>query len=393
MNLQTLTLAGLLLSMSATAAAGEPAATPPAAAPEAKPEPAADAAPRKWNDIARYLAGLPVEDGALAEIAKRPEAVSHRKWFDKSWKAEEERFLTKVAPWAKAEFEAVQKLDRVVFYPFSGPDLVTVHTLFPNARRYVLFGLEPEGALPDVTAIKPARLRDNLAILETSLKTILTLSFFKTIDMRKDFKAAELDGTAPILLAFLARTGNEVLGIEPVKVNDEGAPETYSGKIKKQAKGPVVTTGVRIRFRAGPDAPAQEIEYYSVDISDDALAKNVPFQKLLAGLAPSTSYLKSASYLMHKEYFTKIRTTLLDVSDFLLQDDSGIPVKFFPAPGWKLQLYGTYDKPIALFALRGQADLKELFKDKAQVKELPFGIGYNYKPGRSNLMSATKVRE
>jgi hypothetical protein len=57
-------------------------------------------------------------------------------------------------------------------------------------------------------------------------------------------------------------------------------------------------------------------------------------------------------------------------------------------------LFGTYDKPINLFKTRFQADLKTLYDstDKATVKPLAFGIGYDYKPKESNLMLFTKVK-
>ncbi len=391
MTLRTLPIAVLLLASPAWAdpapsdAPVQPtaAAEPGAVAPTAAPVPV----DRRWNDVARYLAGLPLDEGsALSLLAKRPEWRSHQRWFDRTWKAEEQRFLSKVQPWAKEEFGAVQALERPVFYPFSGPDLVTVLALFPNARRYVLFGLEPEGALPEVARIPQARLKDNLAVLETSLKSILSLSFFRTIDMRADFRAAELDGTSPLLLAFLARSGREVLGIEQVRMGEGGEPEVYTGRLKK---APGLVTGVRVRFRAAGGA-TQEVLYWSVDISDDSLGKLAGFQKHLAALGPCTTYVKSASYLMHKDYFSRIRTLIIEASAFLLQDDSGIPLRFL-ATGFSVQPYGVYEKPIRMFGKHGQADLKALYQDKARVKPLSFGIGYAWRVGQSNLLSAIKV--
>jgi hypothetical protein len=106
--------------------------------------------------------------------------------------------LEQLTAFSEHELAEVRALDRTVFYPFSGPDFITVYTLFPGANQYVLFGLEPEGRIPpDLTSIPQDRLKGNLSVLQNSLADILTLSFFKTIDMAKDFKAAELDGTTP----------------------------------------------------------------------------------------------------------------------------------------------------------------------------------------------------
>ena len=95
---------------------------------------------------------------------------------------------------------------------------------------------------------------------------------------------------------------------------------------------------------------------------------------------------------MHRPTFSIIRDIILDESEFVLQDDSGIPVKYFDTDKWNLHFYGNFSAPISLFAERQQEDLKEIYLDKQKnkVKPLPFGIGYQYHKGTSNLMKAVK---
>jgi len=86
-----------------------------------------------------------------------------------------------------------------------------------------------------------------------------------------------------------------------------------------------------------------------------------------------------------------IRDLILSESEFVLHDDSGIPVQFFDTSKWDLTFYGNYSFPISLFAERHQEDLKEIYaQKKLKVKALPFGIGYQYKNGTSNLMLGRK---
>ena len=109
------------------------------------------------------------------------------------------------------------------------------------------------------------------------------------------------------------------------------------------------------------------------------------------GLNIKSSYLKSASYLMHRPTFSIIRNLILDESEYILQDDSGIPVQYFDTNKWDLTFYGNFVKPISLFSERQQADLVEIYKTKlGNTKPLPFGIGYQYINGTSNLMKAKK---
>jgi hypothetical protein len=114
----------------------------------------------------------------------------------------------------------------------------------------------------------------------------------------------------------------------------------------------------------------------------------------LRNIGPVKTYLKSASYLLHNAYFSEARNSILKNSNLVLQDDSGIPIRYFDNEKWNRQLFGTYDKPINLFKTRFQEDLKLLYDstDKEKIKPLQFGIGYDYKPNESNLMLFTKIQ-
>jgi hypothetical protein len=75
-----------------------------------------------------------------------------------------------------------------------------------------------------------------------------------------------------------------------------------------------------------------------------------------------------------------------------VQDDSGIPLRYFTFFDWDVALYGVYDKPIKLFASFAQSDLKKSMKEKS-LGALPFSYGYNFQTGTSNLFIAEKKQE
>ncbi len=97
------------------------------------------------------------------------------------------------------------------------------------------------------------------------------------------------------------------------------------------------------------------------------------------------TYVKSASYLMHKSHFSAVRNLIIDKSNYVLEDDSGIPLKFFDAKTWQPFLYGTYSGTIPMFSGFYQKDLKSAY-DSLSHKSLDFGIGYKHKMGQSNLL-------
>ena len=70
-------------------------------------------------------------------------------------------------------------------------------------------GLEPTGPIPDLTKLSRESLAHGLRNIEESLSSILSYSFFQTIDMRRTLVASPLPGTLPILYVFLARSGKD----------------------------------------------------------------------------------------------------------------------------------------------------------------------------------------
>ena len=104
--------------------------------------------------------------------------------------------------------------------------------------------------------------------------------------------------------------------------------------------------------------------------------------------------LKAASYLNSREYFSKTRNYILKSSNMIVQDDSGIPYKYFVDGTWNVKLYGGYKKVIPLFSSRIQPDLVRAYADTTKLtsKYLPFRICYNVAVGETNLQVLYKKK-
>jgi hypothetical protein len=77
----------------------------------------------------------------------------------------------------------------------------------------------------------------------------------------------------------------------------------------------------------------------------------------------------------------------------VLEDDSAIPYRFFAGDIWDVALYGVYSQPIEMFLDHQQADLAAAYKKPGAAKPLPFGIGYRWQAGQSNLLAARRKGE
>lgn len=347
--------------------------------------PSAFAADPTPNDQARFLAGLPQEGSPLAKLAARSEFTTHAKELDMSWADAEQRQLKPIREWTPLALPEAVNDTAPLLYVFSGPDFLHAHTFFPNASTYVLAAVEPVGPLPDVTKLSTGELSASLWNLRNSLNASLSFSFFITADMKKDLQATKLTGTLPVLYVFLARCGCTIQSVENVWLDAAGNVVTDK---------PTKTPGARIVF-LGSGGRKQTLYYFAANIADWALKQDSSFLRFCDTLGSPNGFTKSASYLMHMSEFSVIRDYLLHHCHTITQDDSGIPWRDFPVETWNLCGFGWYPGPINLFKQHYQSDLAEYYR-KNEVPALPFGIGYQWQPGRSTLIygvSKTVVRK
>ncbi len=346
--------------------------------------PARSAEPAAPNDTARFLAGLPPDaQSPLAALAKSPEWTQHARFFDSIFAREDATTLSKVRAFAK---EHLTPGHDSMLYMFSGPDFLYATSFFPSAKTYVLAGLEPVGPIPQLTELSRGAVDATLHNLEGSLGTILNLSFFITKNMRTQLSMGPVYGTIPVLYVFLARTGKTVHDIALVGVDAQGnliAPDDPDAKQKIAASA---AKGVRITFTDG-SGPLQTLYYFSTDLSDGGVRRS-GFLEFCEKLGPADSFIKSASYLLHSGGFTRTRAFLIDRSETLLEDDSGVPLAYFDAKKWKLQPFGHYSAPLGIFPGTYQPRMAELFHNAAPLN---FGIGYAWRAGGSSLLLAQRL--
>jgi len=328
---------------------------------------------------ARFLAGLPVTEPALEPLASEGAWQRHQREFDESWNRLEAGQLARIRSWTPQTLCNDSTSHDPLFYMFSGPDFLYANTFFPNASTYVFCGLESVGAIPDVTALPRGSLAPSLGNLRKSLNAVLSFSFFLTKEMKVDLRATQLSGTLPVLYVFIARTGNTIKNVELVSLNNEGEFATE--------KAP--TPGVRIVFSRGA-GPAQTLYYFSTDLSNYGIKNRPGFIRFCEKLGSGNSLVKAASYLMHMNEFSDVRDFLLANTKTLVEDDSGIPYRFFSADQWDVLFLGHYPGPIKMFENRFQSDLWQAFK-AASPPPLTFSFGYRWHPSESSVIVATSL--
>jgi hypothetical protein len=335
------------------------------------------------NDVARFLAGMAVpEDSPLAPLMRDPAWQAHAAFFEEQFAKLNLRQLQKLHAWQQTSLpESLQPIP-VVFYMFSGPDFLYVDQFFPKTAVYVLCGKEALGPPPDPLRI--ANLSGALGNLENAMKSSLSTTYFITKDMKVDLHEQNLNGVLPILYAYMARADKSITNVSfgslgSTGVFDESAPGKRRGSIP----------GVRIRYTNNESGNAQTLYYFTTDISDGGIKATPGFLKFCQHLGIGASFLKSSSYLLFENGFATIRNFILDHSNMIMQDDSGIPLVYFDPNKWNLRFFGVYLGPIDIFKQHYQPRLRELY-DQSNPPPLDFGFGYRWNYKEANLIVATR---
>jgi hypothetical protein len=336
------------------------------------------AADATQDATAKFLAGLPLRDTPLESYVNFPGWTNHATELDRAWKQLEQRQLSRIRAWAPEALGPAYNDAGPMYYMFSGPDFLYANAFFPNASTYILCGVEPVGAVPEIEKIPRPALVSSLANLRKSLDAVLSFSFFITKNMKVDLKQTQLSGTLPILYVFLARAGCTIDSVESVALNREG-------QFVPEGKG--TTPGVRILF-TGAAGRQQTLYYFTTDLANWAIKINPNFIRFCEQQGNGVSLLKAASYLMHSDNFSQVRDFLLTHDKVILQEDSGIPYRYFAKEKWNIQFHGHYIGPINRFLKHGQLDLAK-DANASHPAPLPFSFGYQWKPSQSALIVAT----
>ena len=338
------------------------------------------------TDTARVLAGLPPDPASpLARVAARPEWQAWQREFDIQWtQATKERFA-KMAEWRDRELAPATGSCDTLMYPFSGPDILNALILFPDCKRFILFGLEPVGSLPALEQLSAERLTRLLEETRHALNDLLARNYFITSHMLQDTAAQELHGTLPLMAVSLVRMNARLLSVRDMEIAEDGQlrPRTPATKDRRAA------SAMEIVFER-PDHQQQTVIYFRAQAEDKAINRRPGVLPFLEHQAPFATFLKSASYLLHGSDFSIVRNLLLQDSRLILEDDSGIPLRYLKAPEWTVSFFGKYEKPIKDFNYGYQPDMAKVYSDPRAVKPLTFSFGYHWADGEASVLLAVR---
>ncbi|PJZ44969.1 hypothetical protein [Leptospira brenneri] len=266
---------------------------------------------------------------------------------------------------------------KTVIYPFSGIDVLNLFSFYPHSDRYILFGLEDPGypnAYNTLSEKEKQIVKQGIRNLSDHLAG---RNYFTYRKMKEETKKKELSGAYPVFVAFLRRMGKEILDSKEATIEGKGI--TYKGftlslydtKLQKKES----LTYFKIFLIGNEGVPGDGLYEYFSDLPKVGI------------------FTKSAEYLFHGEKRKLIRDLLLKNAEFIVQDESGFPIRFFPEDNWKRQVFGRYERSWNLSGAvipEVQPELKKL-SEITNDGPLPFPFGYGFLGTKDNRQSAVLV--
>lgn len=339
------------------------------------------------GDIAKFLAGSAVPEASpLYARTQSPAYQRHQAYMLKMKEQIFTKHVQRIHDWQTANHFEPQPNTTV--YLLSGADVPNLLTFFPDSRQYLMVALQPPAEIGDIAALTEPELGRSLERLRVAIQEIAKRNYFRSSVLRGAKKNTGMPGIAPILLTFMSLLNKEVVAFENVQLAADGTIQ------KMHPAETVQAPGFRIYFREPGDTTLRTLVYLSLRVEPDFHSPVKPEGKLLASFGRVNLILKAAIYLFHEPQYSELANGLLNQSDLVLQDDSGIPLHFFPQDEWKFALYGTYTRSARLTDMkryRVQDDLRELYLHNAQP--LSFSFGYGSWSGKSNMLWATRSKK
>ncbi len=403
------------------APAPQPTPEPPPAPPPVKDEPVAVVG-HDFTEVGKTLAIVgaclpgPVPEGYSEKLI-----ADHCKKVNKIQDEYVEKWVKLAKPFFAERVPA--NASKKVVYPFSGGDLSTALTVYPDADEITTMSLEPAGdprtlqALNDA-ATKPGTTKDGkptkpspaakqaldkaLGTVRYELDFLYRVNFSNTRNMMDAMRSGTLPTQLIFSLSALKVHGYEIASLRYFTLNEDGSIKYLTDEDLANAPDPLSGVGdgrvtekrnrifsnSEIRFRK-PGGKIQIHRQIRQDLSDKELAKDPRVLKHLEAKGAIVSMTKAASYLLSWDSFATMRNYLINHTSWMASDATGVAPKWGTPAGFEYETYGTF-RAAHLDSGNGVSqNWRELFASQ-EKRKLAFRFGYYDKDTRDHLVIMKK---
>jgi hypothetical protein len=294
--------------------------------------------------------------------------------YKKTW-------IAVAAPFFRTNVPA--NLPKTVVYPFSGGDLSTALTVYPDADEITTLSLEPAGDARALDKLNEAQVKQALKLIATELTATYQANFSKTMSMIETMRDGQLPTQLVFSLSALQLHGYEPVSLRYFRLDGSGnivyltsADVARLDKIKNINIHNAGFGNVELRFRKVGSKREQVYRHIMANLDNAHLtAWRAPLAHLqqkgrIAGMT------KAASYLLSFGDFSLIRNYLMANVEWMVSDTTGVPPSYGQPGGFEYETWGDWQSA-NMNAGNGavRATWKALFAASPKRK-LDFRFGY-----------------
>jgi hypothetical protein len=337
-------------------------------------DPAYAAPANDYDRIAKQLAGLHIPDNKLNNQAN----IDYAKFIAQEWQNLNGVSLSKIPEWSKNNIAARVGNSTTLFYPFGGPDAAYALKFFPQMRTYILVGLEPIGNFENIK--RNIENESTMLSLKRAFSSYLKKGYFVTSEMATQLYNKNVRGVLYLILIELAQSGFVIDLVENLSIDSKG------NEVARQSG---MVDCIKILFTPIAGGEQKSMYYARADLcnSNKQLTNLLNFVRRFS----FTTFIKSASYVLHDKSASQTKNFILENANAILQDDTGIPFNNFDS-NWDKYIFGQYTRPtLPVFRNYRQQALSNYYEIHKPV-EIGFKIGYGFNQDRPNLILLIPTR-
>jgi len=320
-----------------------------------------------WGREARWLCGE-VEGEAPSPARIAAVLARHRGELERGWRRWRAGFGDGLTAWAAKNL--VFDAGDIVLYPFSGPDFVTIHRLYPRASRYVMIAGQDAGKPPELSKRAAGPLSEYLAAVRLEFNRFSWNGYFRTSELNEaETDDKGLRGIAPVLLLFARGEGYEVVDVYPIRIDAAGTD-------LERAPDGEPWRSLRVELKRRDDGARVILDYCSFGLADPQVRARNGMKTWLYALPPPRTVLKAASHLLQTEVFTVVAKALIERSKSIVQDESGLDYLAL-TKAFDVRLFGRFGVAERSFSELKLEALEKAYKTgRAKVERMTARFGY-----------------
>lgn len=340
-----------------------------------------------WDHLAEFIAGIELNpENQFLQLSFTKSYQAYKKNINKYWEKIERDSLTQMREWKKIYLTNFSP-NNPTLYPLAGGDFINMYSLNSSSPKFIMIGLQKPGFIRNPLNFSEAEIKKALANVENVVYELAYYNYSTSRRLQQEVSNPYFTGIAPTLLFFIKRFGYTVLNLERIYLDEEGKVNVDESPFEVFDKKKY--SGIKILFTNSEQTEIKELYFFKIWLNANSISPNTPEGKFFLSQGRLNLMFKSAEYIFHTKEYEDFILNLLPLADRVVQDESGIPFRYFDSKDWSYKLFGKYIGKIQLKntpKVPFQNDLHKAFQKESYSLPFPFGYGVLKGKDKSNLL-------